>query len=257
MRALVTTACELPEGGDTKTHSSWCLVDALAHCATANNGKLLPLIREAGPPTHFLGGEEDTIGDENHSFRSLCRTVIAQLLADKAARTIHSKLIDVVGGSSNLTPSAILAIAARGDVENELRKPVGLSNAKCNCILELAELFQSGTLSDDLLLKTSDETAVRKTLLQVKGIGQWTVDMFMLFARHSPNVLPVGDLAFRRGTARVFNIKGSAKGGELCQKKDLQKMLDAHAPFQPYRSISAYYMYKVQDLTKDKTGDVL
>ena len=248
MRALVTTACELPDGGDTKTLSGWCLVDALTHCATANDGTLLPLIRKAGPPTHFLG-KENWIGDGNDSFRSLCRTVIAQLLADKAARTIYSKLLAVAGSSSpnsNLTPSSILAIAAREDVENELRKPVGLSNAKCNCILKLAELFQSGMLSDNLLMKTSDESAVRERLLQIKGLGPWTVDMFMLFARHSPNVFPVGDLVFRRGTAEVFGIKGSAKGGELCSKKDLQKMLDAHAPFHPYRSISAYYMYKAK-----------
>jgi len=252
MRALVAADPE----GDTKTLSGWCLVDALTHCCCANDGKLLPLIRKAGPPTHFLGGEENMIGDGNDSFRSLCRTVIAQLLADKAARTIHSKLLDVVGSSSNLTPSNIVAIAARGDVENELRKPVGLSNAKCNCILKLAELFQSGTLSDDLLLKTSDESAVRERLIQVKGIGQWTVDMFMLFSRHSPNVFPIGDLAFRRGTKKVFGIKGSAKGGELCPKKDLQKILDAHAPFHPYRSISAYYMYKAQDLAEDGSGDM-
>lgn len=131
------------------------------------------------------------------------------------------------------------------NVEEDLRSPAGLSNAKCNCIIAIAKSFKEGTLSDGILLGgEATDGEVRSRLLNIKGLGPWSVDMFLLFQCHRSDILPVGDLAFRNGTRNLWGVKGNAKGGSLCQKKDKQVMEELHAAFAPYRSISSYYMYK-------------
>jgi DNA-3-methyladenine glycosylase II len=68
--------------------------------------------------------------------------------------------------------------------------------------------------------------------------------MFLLFNSHRSDVLPIGDLAVRKGTAHVWGLKGHAKGGALCPEKDKHVIEECHMGFAPYRSISSYYMYK-------------
>mmetsp|Transcript_38752 Transcript_38752/g.83475 ORF Transcript_38752/g.83475 Transcript_38752/m.83475 type:complete len:337 (+) Transcript_38752:131-1141(+) len=248
---------------DTETIGGWCLVDGLVHCATASNSILLPLIKEHGPPRFYLdhvkkiasrsdddasaSGSNNT--DDLRSFRSLCQIVSGQQLAGNAAKTIWRRLLKVVDAteedSTNLTPDRILSIVENGDTESDLRAPAGLSNAKCNCIIAIAMSFKEGTLSDNILLggEAADDE-VRSRLLSIKGLGPWSVDMFLLFQCHKSDVLPIGDLAFRNGTSNLWRVKGKAKGGGLCQRKDEQLMRDLHGPFAPYRSLSSYYMYK-------------
>ncbi|KAL7543284.1 hypothetical protein ACHAWF_007357 [Thalassiosira exigua] len=244
---------------ETGTLGGWCLVDGLTHCATKSDD-VLNLIREHGPPNFYMehlksknrpscmNGSSDFVGDYE-SFRSLCRIVAGQQLAGNAAKTIWCRLLNVVSASeenaSNLTPERVLSIVESGDIEADLRAPAGLSKAKCNCIVAIATSFRDGNLSDKFLLggeATDDE--VRSRLLSIKGLGPWSVDMFLLFQCHRSNILPIGDLAFRNGTSKLWNVKGHAKGGGLCPKKDEQLVKDMHSSFTPYRSISSYYMYK-------------
>jgi len=248
---------------DTETIGGWCLVDGLVHCATASNSILLPLIKEYGPPRFYLDhikkitltSEDDasTSGSNNtddlRSFRSLCQIVSGQQLAGNTAKTIWRRLLKVADAtkedSTNLTPDRILSIVENGDTESDLRAPAGLSNAKCNCIIAIATSFKKGVLSDNFLLggEAADDE-VRSRLLSIKGLGPWSVDMFLLFQCHKSDVLPIGDLAFRNGTSNLWGVKGKAKGGGLCQRKDEQLIRDLHGPFAPYRSLSSYYMYK-------------
>ena len=242
----------------TTTLDGWCLVDALSHCAAASDGILRDLILMHGPPTFYLKyfetGKTNTRGrreDGYQSFRSLCRIVAGQQLAGPAADTIWERFLAVVGVSkydtTNLTPQAILSIVRNGNIEEDLRAPAGLSNAKCRCIIALSEAFEGGELSDDILKSASDEE-VSKKLENVKGIGPWSVDMFLMFESHKKNILPIGDLAVRNGTGRLWSVKGKGKNGSLCAKKDKQLIEHLHEPFSPYRSISSYYMYKMVDV---------
>jgi len=156
----------------------------------------------------------------------------------------------VVGASkndtTNLTPQAILSIVRNGNIEEDLRAPAGLSNAKCRCIIALSEAFEGGELSDDILKSSSDEE-VSKKLQNVKGIGPWSVDMFLLFESHRKNILPLGDLAIRNGTAKLWKVKGKGRNGKMCAQKDKDLIESLHEPFSPYRSISSYYMYQLVD----------
>jgi len=269
MRSLVVSRVTDSDGAPscgniaTNTIGEWCLVEGLAHCATASDGILLPLIREHGPPPFYLdhinkksASSQDgdatgysSIGDGRRSFRSLCRIVSGQQLAGAAAKTIWRRLLKVADASeedpSNLTPDRILSIVENGDVEADLRSPAGLSNAKCNCIVAIAKSFEGGDLSDGILLggEASDDE-VRSRLLSVKGLGPWSADMSPPFQCHRSDAYSIGDLAYRNGTRNLWRVKGKAKGGGLCQKKDEQMMKELHVSFAPYRSISSYYMYK-------------
>eukprot|EP00986_Skeletonema_menzelii_P011768 scaffold6178_cov143-Skeletonema_menzelii.AAC.2 len=227
----------IPNAADnisTKTMDGWCLVDALLHCATASNGMLKDLILKNGPPKCYLKYFET-----------------GQQLAGSAASAIWERFLAVVGASKNdatsLTPQAILSIVRNCNVEDDLRAPAGISNAKCRCIIALSEAFEGGELSDDILKSASDEEVSQK-LQKVKGIGPWSVDMFLLFESHRKNVLPIGDLAVRNGTAKLWKVKGKGKNGKMCAKKDKHLIESLHEPFSPYRSISSYYMYQLVDV---------
>jgi DNA-3-methyladenine glycosylase II len=259
---------------DTRTLSGWCLVDALYHCANASDGILAPLILEHGPPSFYLDhlrketaatkktSPRITFDEDYPSFLSLCRTVAGQQLAGAAAETIWRRLVGVVSGTTAeteaagvsalstpslqaFTPKALLAVVEKKGMER-LRKPAGLSNAKCNCIVAIARCFEAGTLSEAFLMPdydTIDNTEeVRSRLLSIKGLGPWSVDMFLMFRCHRSNVLPIGDLAVRNGTAALWRTAHA--------KKDAAAVTELHAPFEPYRSVSSYYMYKVADAMK-------
>ena len=258
MRKLVLSRVTIPSGGNTDTLGGWCLVDGLAHCAIASNGILLPLIKEHCPPDFYIdqinnkhastSSEEEEDGYK--SFRSLCRIVSGQQLAGSAARTIWRRLLNVVDATeedtTNLTPESILSIVDGGNIEEDLRSPAGLSNSKCNCIISIANNYRGGNLSDDILLggEATTDDEVRTRLLSIKGLGPWSVDMFLLFQCHRSDILPIGDLAFRNGTANLWEVRGKAKGGGLCERRDKEVMRELHSAFTPYRSISSYYMYK-------------
>ena len=252
----------------------WCLLDGLAHVSSAHDGILLPVIERHGPPPFYFSVDRDAsaenagsgyesgvpkISAKGSTFRSLCRIVSGQQLAVSAARAVYSRLLGAFGSSpedpSRLTPAAVLEIADAGAdaVETRLKKPAGLSGAKARSIIDLARHFQSGNLSDDILLKSCSDVEhddmVRSRLLSVKGIGPWSVDMFLIFDAHRPDILPLGDLGVRKGTSCLFGVKGSGKNRSLCEKKDARLLRSLHQPFEPFRSLSSYYMWKCADTT--------
>lgn len=269
---------------DTITRGNWSLLEGLIHVASVHNGILLPIIEKNGPPSFYFSDMRNTApcrhdgngkikrmpnllnSDGCESFRILCRIISGQQLAGAAAKTVWSRLLETVGGTvdntSLLTPEKILTIASKGEdeIENSLRKPAGLSKSKAKSMIDLARHFETGNLSDSFLFGTmnsdiKDETgskhmsdsSIRERLLQVKGIGPWSCDMFLLFHNQRPDVLPLGDLGVRKGTTLLFNVKGTGKNGILCEKKDASLLSQLHEPFAPYRSLSTFYMWKCAD----------
>lgn len=266
---------------DTTTLHGWCLVDALVHCGNASNGILAPLILEHGPPGIYMDhirekykmaqetkgkGTKDNESDRMEdypSFRALCRTVAGQQLAGKAAVSIWRRLVGVVTGTTEsekekdislstlqyFTPEAVLAVVEDSEDTESLRKPAGLSRAKCDCILAIARSFRDGSLSEAFLTQPKNDEEIRSQLLSIKGLGPWSADMFLMFRCHRSNLLPIGDLAVRNGTGVLWKANNAKP---LCAKKDAKFITECHEPFEPYRSVSSYYMYKVADSVKPK-----
>ena len=130
-----------------------------------------------------------------------------------------------------------------------MRKPAGLSRAKAQAIVALAQAFvaDDGDLEDFLNSPNSTEEDIRSKLLPIKGIGPWTCDMFLMFYLEKGNVLPVGDFGVRKGIAKFFGLKGKGYKGSLCNIKDKEVMEQVMAPYKPYQSLISYYMWAVAD----------
>ncbi|KAK7252915.1 hypothetical protein RIF29_37196 [Crotalaria pallida] len=162
-------------------------------------------------------------------FFSLVRNIISQQLSNKAAHAIEARFLTLFESPGSVKPETLLALTVQ-----QLRS-VGISGPKANYLHDLASKYRDGVLSDCEIVGMDDETLFEK-LTMVKGIGPWSVHMFMIFTLHRPDVLPVGDLVVRRGVERLYGLKGLPKPSEmekLCEK------------WRPYRSVGAWYMYRL------------
>lgn len=253
---LVSTILKDAGIENTITKGGWCLREGLSHVVTVNQEGLQPIVLHSGAPRVYQSikcRHDDAIQNMKNPttcFESLCRIVAGQQLAGAAAQAVWRRLLETT--QPLLTPKIVLELAEQSLAEN-LQKPAGLSGAKARSIVDLAEKFESGVLHDTFLV-TAPEQDVREALLQVRGIGPWSCDMFLLFYLERPDILPLGDLGVRKGIAKHFGLQGSGKKGSLCPKKDVDQILQAVKPYEPYHSLFSYYMWKVAD-TKDVYND--
>ena len=178
-----------------------------------------------GPWVRRIGSIHLPVSDVTPFFY-LVRAICYQQLAGKAARTIHGRFIEAVG--RDVSPENVLRLS-----ESTLRG-AGLSGNKLGAIRDLAKKIQSGELEvHDLEMRSDEEIVSRLTV--VKGIGDWTAHMYLMFRLHRPDVWPVGDLAVRAGYARVQGM------AEDPSKKELRLLGD---PYRPWRSAAAWYCYR-------------
>ncbi|TFK20967.1 DNA glycosylase, partial [Coprinopsis marcescibilis] len=147
-----------------------------------------------------------------HPFRALSISILGQQISWRAARSITYKFIRLFNPSipeeatDESRAAAMTLFPTPGQVaitEVPLLRTAGLSERKAQYIQDLAARFADGRLSTDKLLNANDED-LAEMLIQVKGIGRWTVDMFAIFSLRRPDILPVGDLGVQRGLARWY-----------------------------------------------------
>ena len=159
-------------------------------------------------------------------FESLSAAIVYQQLAGKAARTIHGRFVEALGGK--VTPAAVLAAS-----EAKLRG-AGLSGNKMAAIRDLAEKVSGGILPVDDLAALYDSAVVER-LTAVRGVGRWTAEMFLLFDLKRPDVWPVGDLGVRAGLGRVlgWDSQPTPRETELIG-----------VGYRPWRSAVAWYCWR-------------
>jgi 3-methyladenine DNA glycosylase/8-oxoguanine DNA glycosylase len=172
-------------------------------------------------------------------FAALAEIIVYQQLAGKAASSIHGRFVAAVGGK--VTPEAVLA------APTEALTGSGLSGAKAASIRDLGERVADGRVRFDRIGRLSDE-AVIEHLVQVRGVGPWTADMFLLLVLGRLDVWPVGDYGVRVGFAR---------GWGLADVPSPQELLALGEPFRPYRSLVAWYCWRVLDQTLPEAGGVV
>ena len=167
--------------------------------------------------------------DSPDVFASLTRAIVYQQLAGKAAATIHGRFTELCGG--RVTPDRVRALAL-----DQIRA-AGLSRAKCAAVLDLARHAEEGllVLSE---LESLDDATLTQRLCRVRGIGPWTAQMFLIFELGRLDVWPTGDLAVRKGFGRAFGLPAPPTPRELAT---------AGEPFRPYRSLVAWYCWRVVD----------
>jgi DNA-3-methyladenine glycosylase II len=156
------------------------------------------------------------------------RGIAGQQLSVLAARAIWRKLIARFDGRTP-TPEEILA-----DDPDELRVAAGFSHAKVRYLRSLAEHVVSGDLKLDRLADLPDDEVMRE-LTAVKGIGEWTAHMYLMFTLHRPDVLPTGDLGIRNAIQQAYGLESPPKPAEM----------EAIAErWRPYRTRASRYLWR-------------
>jgi DNA-3-methyladenine glycosylase II len=179
---------------------------------------LKPVLEQVGPCTLQIAAG---------GFVVLARAIVSQLISTAAALTIFARL-EVLAGQAGVTPEGLLALD-----EQQLRS-VGLSGAKARALLDLAARVRDGRLPLDRLPQMSDEEATSR-LTEVRGIGVWTAEMYLIFSLGRVDVLPVGDFGLRAGVRERYGL------GDLPGRADLRKLAE---PWRPYRSIATWYIWR-------------
>jgi DNA-3-methyladenine glycosylase II len=159
-------------------------------------------------------------------FQTLVRSIVYQQLSGKAAATIFGRLADAVG--EPFTPQAILRLTPV-----RMRK-LGLSRQKIEYIRDLAKRTLAGEIDFTALDKLTDEEIIER-MTAVKGVGVWTVHMFLMFALRRPNVLPVGDLGVRSAIQKAYGLEAMPKHGEVLRIAER---------WHPYCSVASWYLWR-------------
>jgi len=196
---------------------------ALAHLRAADP-VLARLLDEQGPPETRRDPSRPAPSDH---YGALVRSIVGQQLSVIAARSIYARLVAFFGGH---TPSPAEVLAAEPD---EMRVAAGLSRAKTASLRSLAEHVVSGDLELERLDALSDEEIVTK-LVAVKGIGEWSAHMFLMFQLERPDVLAVGDLGIRRAAERAYGLDALPSPAELTALAE---------PWRPYRTLACRILW--------------
>jgi len=164
----------------------------------------------------------------DNSFHALINSIIGQQISVSAANSMKIKLFSL---KRNITPRTIKNITI-----NEFKK-CGLSKQKILYISNISEFFLNNKQFTNKL-NSFDEKIIREKLIEIKGIGNWTVDMFLLFTHGSSNIFPSGDLGFVKAISKHY-------------KKDLplsdKYLLKLYKKWSPYSSIATWYLWRSLD----------
>ncbi len=173
-----------------------------------------------------------TIVSHTNYYWGLVDGIISQQLSVKAAATIEGRFKSLFPEPIPL-PEHILTIP------HEKLREAGLSNAKANYVRDLAQHIVDGTLKLDELDTLSDPEIIKK-LTAVKGIGEWTAHMFLMFVMGRPNVLAVGDLGIKAGIQKLYNLKylpTPEQVSEIATKNN----------WSPYQTAACWYIWHAKD----------
>ncbi|HEX2780811.1 MAG TPA: DNA-3-methyladenine glycosylase [Gemmatimonadaceae bacterium] len=205
--------------------------------------KALSHLRRVDPQ---LAAVIDTVGpcryearaDGTH-FGALARAIVYQQLSGKAAGTIHARL-RALYGDRDPTPAEILA------TPDETLRGVGLSRQKLSYLRDLATRAESGALPVDDLHQLDDD-ALTTALVEVKGIGRWTAQMFLMFRLGRTDVLPDLDLGIQKGIQRAYGMR---------TKPTPKEVLRVGEKWAPYRTIASWYLWRLLDTGEvERVGD--
>jgi DNA-3-methyladenine glycosylase II len=185
----------------------------------------------ADPVLAAIMGQVGALKIQYHepTFQTLCRSIVYQQLSGKAAATILRRLLDAAG--EPLTPEGILKLRV------PKMRSLGLSAAKTEYIRGLAKMAKSGEIDFEGCAGLED-AAVVEHLTRVKGVGVWTVHMFMLFALRRPDVLPTGDLGVRAAMKKAYGLEA------LPSPKEMEKIAES---WRPYCSVATWYLWRSLD----------
>lgn len=179
-----------------------------------------------------LGALIERIGPSRFRYRpatfdALVHAIVNQQLSGKAAATIYGRLQDALA-PKGVEPRGILRLG-----EDALRQ-LGISKQKSAYLLDLAEKTRKKEVDFEALPKLPD-AEVLEQLTAIKGIGEWTVHMFLMFALRRPDVLPVGDLGIQNAIQKAYGLEARPKPKQVAE---------IGAKWRPYASYASWYLWR-------------
>lgn len=174
------------------------------------------------------------LADNQHTdpFKALVHAITSQQLSSKAAATIARRFAELFGGTFP-TPRQVL------DMPDEKLRSVGLSGMKVSFVRDLARRVEDRSLRLHSLDAMADDEVIA-ALTEVKGIGRWTAEMFLMFRLHRPDVLPVGDLGIVNAIKKQYRLRKTPTPA---------RVLRIGEPWRPYRSVACWYLWASLDNT--------
>ena len=163
-----------------------------------------------------------------HPYASLLQAIVYQQIAGKAAEAIFGR-VKALGTNGFPAPEEIMRAS-----KLKLRR-AGLSRQKIAAVKDLAAKTLDGTVPPLAKIRRMSEAEILERLTQVRGIGEWSVQMFLMSRLGRPDILPVQDYGIRKGFQRVYGLKGEPKP---------QVILEYGERWRPYRSIASWYLWR-------------
>lgn len=193
--------------------------DAVAHL-TATDVRLRTIVERIGPCG--LTPRRDRFG-------TLVRAIIGQQISSKAAAAIDRRLRSQAGDPH--APDGLLDLGLDG------LRAAGLSAGKAQYVLNLAQAVAAGRLPLDRMARWDDEQIIAR-LIEIKGVGRWTAEMFLIFALNRPDVLPVADLGVRVALRKHHSLDDLPKPSHCAKLAEL---------WRPWRTVAIWYLWRDLD----------
>ena len=168
-----------------------------------------------------------------HVHLHLCNSIMSQQLSTKVAAVFHQRFLKLFK-TKYPTPAEIAATPF------ETLRGIGLSNAKANYVLNVCNFFMEEGITDAGLHKKGNEELI-KYLSQIKGVGQWTVEMILMFTLGREDVFAVDDLGIQQAVCKLYGIDAADK------KAMKERMLAVSAKWSPYRTYACRYLWGWKD----------
>lgn len=169
-------------------------------------------------------------------YQALVRAVVFQQLSGKAAGTIHGRFIALYPGKDHPEPDDVLASS------QEALRGVGLSRQKIAAIQDISQKRIDGVIPPAKALTRLSDDEIIERLTAARGVGRWTVEMYLMFTLGRPDILPIDDLGVRKGAEKLY------------RRSFTPKELGAFGErWAPYRSAAAWHLWRIADtLTPEK-----
>ena len=166
-------------------------------------------------------------------FAALARAIVYQQLSGRAAATILGRVHAIYAPRRTITPRDVLGTAP------ERLRAAGLSTAKTAALRDLAARTLDGTVPSMAAARRMSDEELIERLVQVRGVGRWTVEMLLMFRLGRPDVLPVSDLGIRKGFALTFGVRRLPAAVTITRRAQR---------WRPYRTVACWYLWRALEL---------
>ncbi len=201
------------------------LATACAHVSKKDR-TLARLIKQVGP----CGLE---ISARQSPYEALAESIVYQQLSGRAAATIYARFCKLFGARRCPKPDRV------AEATVELLRSAGLSRTKAEALRDLARKALAGSIPTRARAEKLTDDEIVERLTEVRGVGRWTVEMFLIFTLGRPDVLPVDDYGVRKGYAQTFGRRILPRPKELAGHGEL---------WRPYRTVASWYLWRANDL---------